>query len=118
MDRWATFDCYGTLIDWNGGIGRELERLFGAERRAAPARYHEIEPRLQRERPEACYRDVLTVALSRLAEREGSAGEGEHHALARSLPAWKPFPEVHEALEDSRARLEARDPLEHRPRLH
>ena len=31
MDRWATFDCYGTLIDWNGGIGRELERLFGVE---------------------------------------------------------------------------------------
>ena len=31
-DRWATFDCYGTLIDWNGGIGRELERLFGAGR--------------------------------------------------------------------------------------
>jgi len=30
--RWATFDCYGTLIDWNGGIGRELERLFGTER--------------------------------------------------------------------------------------
>jgi FMN phosphatase YigB (HAD superfamily) len=34
-DRWATFDCYGTLIDWNGRIGRELERLFGA---AAAAR--------------------------------------------------------------------------------
>ena len=32
MDRWATFDCYGTLIDWNGGIRRELERLFGEER--------------------------------------------------------------------------------------
>ena len=46
MDRWATFDCYGTLIDWNGGIGRELERLFGAAN--APRllhRYHEIEPR-------------------------------------------------------------------------
>ncbi len=32
MERWATFDCYGTLIDWNGGIGRELERLFGADK--------------------------------------------------------------------------------------
>ena len=30
-DRWATFDCYGTLIDWNGGIRRELARVFGDE---------------------------------------------------------------------------------------
>jgi len=28
-ERWATFDCYGTLIDWNGGIRRELARVFG-----------------------------------------------------------------------------------------
>ena len=26
-ERWATFDCYGTLIDWNGGIRRELARV-------------------------------------------------------------------------------------------
>ena len=26
--RWATFDCYGTLIDWKGGIVAELERVF------------------------------------------------------------------------------------------
>ena len=32
MTRWATFDCYGTLIDWNAGIGAVLERLFGTER--------------------------------------------------------------------------------------
>src|SRR6266508_2800856 len=71
MDRWATFDCYGTLIDWNGGIGRELERLFGAEQVARLLHgYHEVEQQLQRERPEASYREVLTVALARLAERE------------------------------------------------
>ena len=29
MERWATFDCYGTLVDWNGGIHAELEKLFG-----------------------------------------------------------------------------------------
>jgi FMN phosphatase YigB (HAD superfamily) len=28
VTRWATFDCYGTLIDWNGGIRAELERLW------------------------------------------------------------------------------------------
>ena len=31
MDRWVTFDCYGTLIDWNGGIRAELVRLFGTD---------------------------------------------------------------------------------------
>jgi 2-haloacid dehalogenase len=106
MDRWATFDCYGTLIDWNGGIGRELERLFGAEH--APRLlhgYHEVEQELQRERPEASYRDVLTAALARLAEREGiPLATEEHGALAQSLPTWEPFPEVREALEDVRGR--------------
>jgi 2-haloacid dehalogenase len=68
MDRWATFDCYGTLIDWNGGIGRELERLFGAEQAASLLHgYHECERAYQRERPDASYREVLTVALARLA---------------------------------------------------
>ena len=48
--RWATFDCYGTLIDWNAGIGRELERLFGAARAGELLHaYHELEPQIQRE---------------------------------------------------------------------
>ena len=47
-ERWATFDCYGTLIDWNGGIRRELARVFGEERADAQLeRYHELEPTLQ-----------------------------------------------------------------------
>ena len=54
MERWATFDCYGTLIDWNGGIGRELERLFGAERSARLLHgYHEVEREVEHERPAA-----------------------------------------------------------------
>src|SRR3954470_24434518 len=106
MERWATFDCYGTLIDWNGGIGRELERLFGA---ASVGRllhaYHEIEPQVQREQPTAAYRDVLAQSLARLAEREGAAlPADEHDALARALPRWQPFPEVPAALEDARGR--------------
>ena len=105
-DRWATFDCYGTLIDWNGGIGGQLGRLFGAD--AAPAlleRYHEIEPQVQAEDPERTYRTVLTLTLERLADADGlSLPDDEHEALGRSLPEWTPFPEVPAALEEARAR--------------
>lgn len=101
MERWATFDCYGTLIDWNGGVARELERLFGAARvgELLP-RYHELERELQRERPAATYREILTQTLSRL----GHVPADEEDALARSLPEWQPFPEVPAALEGARAR--------------
>jgi 2-haloacid dehalogenase len=105
-DRWATFDCYGTLIDWNGGIGRELERLFGVESvsRLLHA-YHELEPEIEREQPGATYREVLTVALERLVQREGETLDpDEHDALARSLPSWQPFPDARAGLEDARAR--------------
>jgi 2-haloacid dehalogenase len=106
MERWATFDCYGTLIDWNGGIGRELERLFGAEHAARLLHgYHELEREIERERPAASYREVLVTALVRLADREKlDLGAADQDALARSLPAWEPFPEVRAALEDARGR--------------
>ncbi len=104
-ERWATFDCYGTLIDWNGGIRRELERLFGVEDASRLLeRYHELEPNVQAEeyRP---YAEVLTLTLMRLAEAESLAmPEGEADSLARSLPHWEPFPEVPRSLSDLRAR--------------
>ena len=100
MDRWATFDCYGTLIDWNGGIGRELERLFGPARSGELLHgYHELEPQVQREDPARSYRDVMTVTLARLG-----APPEEEDALGRSLPGWEPFAEVPASLEDVRAR--------------
>jgi 2-haloacid dehalogenase len=100
MERWATFDCYGTLIDWNGGIGRELERLFGAARGGELLHtYHELEPQIQREDPSRSYREVMAVALARLG-----APAAEQDALSRSLPEWEPFPEVPAALEEARGR--------------
>jgi 2-haloacid dehalogenase len=106
MDHWATFDCYGTLIDWNGGIGRELERLFGTGHAARLLHgYHEVEPQVQREEPGRSYRDVLAMTLSRLAQQEGLPLEAdEHGALGRSLPTWGPFPEVPGSLEEARSR--------------
>ena len=99
-ERWATFDCYGTLIDWNGGIGRELERLFGAARGGELLHaYHELEPQIQREEPSRSYREVMAVSLARLG-----APAAEQDALGRSLPKWEPFPEVPAALDETRAR--------------
>jgi 2-haloacid dehalogenase len=98
-ERWATFDCYGTLIDWNGGIGRELERVFGSARVGELLHaYHEVEPEIQREDPSRSYREVMSVALARLG-----APADEQDALGRSLPEWDAFPEVPEALEEARA---------------
>jgi 2-haloacid dehalogenase len=105
-ERWATFDCYGTLVDWNGGIRAELERLFGAA--AADdllARFHELEPEIQAGNPGASYREVLTITLERLADESGLAlPEGEASTLARSLPSWPVFPDVAPALSEARAR--------------
>ena len=96
-DRWATFDCYGTLIDWNGGIRTEFSRVFGEERADEQLeRYHELEPELEADGTRS-YREVLTEAM-----RELGAPAGEEEALARSLPQWRPFPEVPEALAEAR----------------
>jgi 2-haloacid dehalogenase len=99
VDRWASFDCYGTLVDWNGGIRAELERVFG-ERGADDRleRYHELEQELERDGT-ASYRQVLTEAMRRLG-----APAGEEHGLADALPGWRAFPEAHGALEELRAR--------------
>ncbi|MDX6481945.1 MAG: 2-haloacid dehalogenase [Gaiellaceae bacterium] len=100
MERWATFDCYGTLIDWNGGIERELEQLFGPDAVGEKLRaYHELEPEIQREDPSRSYREVMAIALARLG-----APADEHDALGRALPDWEPFPEVPAALEEVRPR--------------
>jgi 2-haloacid dehalogenase len=105
VTRWATFDCYGTLIDWNAGIRRELERLFGGEQgERLLERYHELEPRVEAEAYRS-YAEILTLTLERLAADEGlTIPEGEANALTRSLPDWPPFPEVPEALAELRER--------------
>ena len=100
MERWATFDCYGTLVDWNAGIREELEKLFGAERAdELLVRYHELEPEIQAARPGSSYREVLTVALERLAAETGlTLPEGDASSLARALPSWPVFEDARPGL--------------------
>ena len=105
MNTWASFDCYGTLIDWNGGIRAALARLWPeADPDALLERYHEIEPRVQLDSA-LPYREVLRQALVLLAGSEGlELGTGEEYALSESLPSWPPFPEVSGELEELRRR--------------
>ena len=104
MPRWATFDCYGTLIDWDGGIRRALATLWpGADPDALLAAYHAAEPDVERERPTLSYREVMTESTRRVAAAHGLE-PGEPSAVAESLPSWEPFAEVPGSLAELRER--------------
>jgi 2-haloalkanoic acid dehalogenase type II len=100
----ATFDCYGTLIDWEGGAASFLYDL---------ARRHEPDPppgrelrqrweELQFERLQSGWTNYRTVLSDSLAEWAGERGyrwntrDGE--ALARAMESWQPFPDTIPAL--------------------
>jgi 2-haloacid dehalogenase len=106
VERWASFDCYGTLVDWNAGIRAELERLIPVEDAdRLLERYHEVERRVQREQPDASYRDVMAAGLEEVASEAGAAlPSSERDALGSSLPDWPIFPEVPAALSEARER--------------
>ena len=104
--RWVTFDCYGTLIDWERGITDALLPLLptGTDRAALAERYIEVEAEVEKgeHRP---YRDVLDLASRRLLEEEGRALPADRPSpLPASLPSWPPFPEVPAALRELRRR--------------
>ena len=105
MSRWATFDCYGTLIDWNAGIGAVLEHLFGAER--APAlleRYHGSSPRCRPRRTAATPR-CSSLTLERLAAEAGCRSPRATPARSRArCPTGRRFREVPAALAELRRR--------------
>jgi 2-haloalkanoic acid dehalogenase type II len=98
-----TFDCYGTLIDWEQGIREAFAALAQAEGAAidpdvALADYHAIEPEVEAEEFRS-YHDVLAETARRAVERQGwalSAGAGQD--FAARLPEWPPFPDTDAAL--------------------
>jgi 2-haloalkanoic acid dehalogenase type II len=100
---WITFDCYGTLIDWESGIfqafSTEAARAgWTIERQALLAAYHEIEPQVEAGEYRR-YRDVLAESAVLIAERFGLPIPRERASfLAESLPSWPPFPDTNPAL--------------------
>jgi 2-haloacid dehalogenase len=98
-DRWATFDCYGTLIDWYGGIRGVVQRLWPTEdSELLLRRHHAVEPLVQEGRA-LPYREVGARTLRAIGAIEGlPLASLDEYALAESLPTWPAFPEVPHAL--------------------
>jgi 2-haloalkanoic acid dehalogenase type II len=99
-----TFDCYGTLIDWQTGLTDAFLAAAAADgvaldRVAVLQAFFDVEPVVQAERY-ASYRDVLTTSAVRVAQRLGWTIASDRAAfLPHSLPEWKPFADTNPALE-------------------
>src|SRR3954449_829737 len=97
---WVTFDCYGTLADWLGGMRGALARHVGPDdaERLLHA-YHDPEAEVEAQRPAPPYREVLTETLRRAAAREGIAlPPGGERTLVEHWPQVPIFDDVGPAL--------------------
>ncbi len=97
-----TFDCYGTLIDWEGGILAALRDAFqGAAAvgdEALLGEFHAAQNRLKTSeyRP---YRQLLTETSAEVARANGWDTSDELAAgIPASIPSWQPFPDTNAAL--------------------
>lgn len=100
MERWATFDCYGTLVDWHTGISSAVETVAPGRGAEVLAAYHRLEPVVEAETPFRRYRDVLRETLSRAAGEAGvGLPAGDEDVLAATLPDWPVYPDVGDALD-------------------
>lgn len=99
-----TFDCYGTLIDWEQGISRAFQAVAAQDGVTLDAAevvrvYSEVEPKIQEEMFMP-YRQVLAEAAVETAARLGwQITPMRATFLAESLPFWEPFPETNPVLE-------------------
>ena len=100
----ATFDCYGTLIDWEGGAAAFLYEIARRHEQRPPSG-RELRGRweeLQFERLQGEYRGYREVLADSLAAWAGERGyrwnDRDGEALARSMESWQPFPDTVPAL--------------------
>jgi len=103
-----TFDCYGTLVDWETGLLAALRPILRAHARDLTDQqlldlYGDLEPRAQV--PYQTYRQVLAAVVRGLGERLGfQASQAEAESLAASLPDWPLFPDTRAALQRLKTR--------------
>jgi 2-haloalkanoic acid dehalogenase type II len=97
-----SFDCYGTLIDWESGLGQALEPLrlkTGAPAEKLLEAFGQLEHRLEQAHPGIRYSELLARIYGELS-RDFGAGPDEDAAQAfgQSVGAWPAFPDSAEAL--------------------
>lgn len=104
----VTFDCYGTLIDWESGISESFLAAawsagYSFAREEVLTAYADAERAVEAERYRP-YREILTESAVRTARSLGWNLAAAHAKfLADSLPKWKPFADTNPALERLRA---------------
>ena len=99
-----SFDCYGTLIDWEAGLGAVLvpwarEQGLDQTDEELLLAYSDHEAAVQEETPEALYPEVLAAAFRRTGDGLGHpVGDEWAERLATSVPDWPAFPDSADAL--------------------
>ena len=96
-----TFDCYGTLLDWQTGFRRILEPVAGPRTDAVVNAFHETEPQVQAENPHAPYKEILREGLERAARQAGVPLSG--NVLVDGWGTIGAFPDTVAALEELRS---------------
>jgi len=98
-DRWLTFDCYGTIADWNAGMGGPLEKVTGSDAGRLLGAYRQAELELEAGPGWMPYREVLTAGLASAARHEGiSLPEGGEATFVRAWPDMPMFDDAGPAL--------------------
>lgn len=93
--RWATFDCFGTLVDWRHGIANGIDLLFPGQGDVLLEAYNGHEPAVQTEFPDMRYREVMAEALRRTArDARLDLRADDAHVLGDTIAYWPVFPEV------------------------
>src|SRR5512147_1427849 len=100
---WLTFDCYGTLIDWDSGILSTLRPILAAHgRKLSDGGILELFAAIERVEEAGeyrTYRQILEAVLTKMAARLAFSISGaELRSLPESLGEWTPFPDTVAAL--------------------
>lgn len=104
-----TFDCYGTLIQWDEGLLAAMDRILSAkggniDQKAFIAVYDRHEHALEEERPHRIFADVSALALERAMAEFGLPFDvADADILTSSIGGMPPFPEVVATLERLKA---------------